>query len=267
MRAVITSAVIVMTWSALLFGEFIAPLRRSVEAKLRRIARNVTLASLSLIVAMLLEPFLIVPVAQWSAAHHMGLLNLFAMSSTAAMIAGVVLLDYTLWWWHWASHNVPLLWRFHLVHHIDRDLDASTALRFHFGEHAISFVYRAAQVVILGTTLPTVWLWQTILFASILFHHSNVRLPLAFENALVRLIVTPRMHGIHHSERRAEAFTNYSSLLSIWDVLHRTLRLDVPQSEVTIGVPAYQRDEDVTIGRILMIPFRRQREDWKVVDG
>ena len=260
MRAqVITCAVIFGTWAILAFFEWRAPLREPVEPKLRRTARNLTTSALSLVVGLVMQMILVVPVASL----NIGLLHLVAWPSWLEIAIAVLFLDYTLWWWHWASHNVPFLWRFHLVHHVDRDLDASTALRFHFGEHFFSFFVRALQIVIIGAPLYAVWLWQLILFVSILFHHSNVRLPANLESVLVRLIVTPRMHGIHHSDRRGEAFTNYSSLLAAWDYLHRTICLALPQREVTIGVPAYQAADDVTIGRILAIPFKRQRDDWR----
>jgi sterol desaturase/sphingolipid hydroxylase (fatty acid hydroxylase superfamily) len=261
-QQLITVAVIAATWGVVLLFEWLAPLRRTVESKLRRSLRNLTLSGISALVALVLEAILIVPVARWVSAHEIGLLHLLELPAPAALAVAVVLLDYTLWWWHWVSHHVPLFWRFHLVHHIDRDLDASTALRFHFGEHMLSFLYRCVQVTLIGATLPMIWAWQAILFASILFHHSNMRIPAGFERVLVKLVVTPRMHGIHHSDRRGEAFTNFSSLLSVWDRLHRTLLLAVPQAAVTIGVPAYSRPEDVTIGRILVLPFRRMRDDW-----
>jgi len=82
------------------------------------------------------------------------------------------------------------------------------------------------------------------------------------ERVLVRVIVTPRMHGIHHSDRLGETDSNWSNLLSAWDYLHGTMRLDVPQAEITIGVPAYANAEEVTIGKMLINPFRRQRRDW-----
>ena len=264
MRAqVITCSVIFVTWSVLLYFEARRPLRRTVEPKLRRTARNLTLSVLSLVAGIGMQAILVIPIARWTESHRAGLLNLFEAPGWVEIAIAVILLDYTLWWWHWASHHVPFLWRFHLVHHVDRDLDASTALRFHFGEHLISFFYRAAQIVVFGVSLEAVWIWQLILFASILFHHSNVRVPARLESLLVRLVVTPRMHGIHHSDRRDEAFTNFSSLVSAWDYLHRTICLSVPQQEVTIGVPAYESETDVTLGRILAIPFRRQRDDWQ----
>ena len=114
----------------------------------------------------------------------------------------MLLMDYTLYVWHVLTHRVPALWRFHAVHHIDLDLDASTAVRFHFGELTLSTPWRVAQVVVIGTSPLALSIWQTGLLMSILFHHSNVELPLAIERRLGRVFVTPRMHGIHHSQVR-----------------------------------------------------------------
>jgi sterol desaturase/sphingolipid hydroxylase (fatty acid hydroxylase superfamily) len=259
----ITAAVIVIAFGLLVLAERIAPLRRAVESKLRRIVRNLTAGGVSLALMSLLQAPVLQPVAAWIVRDRIGLLQRVQWPRWLETLLAIVLLDYTLWWWHWASHRVPFVWRFHLVHHVDRDLDASTALRFHFGELALSIPIRAAQMLMIGVDAQALWLWQTILFASILFHHSNVRLPPRFERLLVRLIVTPRMHGIHHSDRLAETNSNWSSLLSAWDYLHRTMRLDVPQERVVIGVPAYRDAGDVTIGKILLLPFRRQRDDWR----
>jgi len=260
-------AVIAGTLTLLVAAEILRPLRRTVEPKLRRTIRNLTTAGISLAILTLLQAPLLVPVAHWTSAHRLGLLNQWSLPLWAATALAVILLDYTLWWWHWASHKVPFLWRFHLVHHVDLDLDASTALRFHFGELMLSIGYRALQIVVIGATTDAVWLWQTILFASILFHHSNMRLPVRIERLLVKLVVTPRMHGIHHSMCLNETDTNWSSIVSWWDYLHRTLLLNVPQDDVVIGVPAYQSAGDVTIGRILCMPFVRQRDDWQLPNG
>ena len=251
----------------MLFAERIAPLRRAVEPKLRRVARNLAAGGVSLAIMSLIQAPLLQPVASWIVRERIGLLQAVHWPRWIETVVAIVLLDYTLWWWHWASHHVPFFWRFHLVHHIDRDLDTSTALRFHFGELALSIPVRAAQMVLIGVDPHTLWLWQTILFGSILFHHSNVRLPLRFERMLVRLIVTPRMHGIHHSDRLNETNSNWSSLLSWWDYLHRTILLNVPQTDITIGVPAYSDPSEVTIGKMLQLPFVRQRRDFHGADG
>ena len=260
-RVIVTTSVIVAMFALMLVLERWFPLRRTTENKPRRIARNLTLGAMALVAGELLQFALVLRVAGWAEGRGVGVVPM--LPAAVQTLAAVVLLDYTLWWWHWMNHRIPFFWRFHLVHHIDRDLDVSTGLRFHFGEHALSAFFRCAQIVVIGASTEAVWIWQTILFASILFHHANVRLPQAVERWLVRVIVTPRMHGIHHSNRQDEANSNWSSMLSIWDVLHRTMRMDVPQEKVTIGVPAYSRDEDVKLGVVVRVPFGKQRDDWR----
>ncbi|MEO6258791.1 MAG: sterol desaturase family protein [Thermoanaerobaculia bacterium] len=259
----ISPVVIFSVFTLMLMGEFLRPLRARVEPKLRHTSRNFSTGGISLAILTLLQAPLLVPVAKWAARHDFGVVHWLHLSSPWSVILAIVLLDYTLWWWHWASHMVPVLWRFHLVHHVDLDLDSSTALRFHFGELTLSVFYRALQIVLIGATPFSVWLWQTILFASILFHHGNLRLPVRFERMLMRVFVTPRMHGIHHSDRREETNSNWSSLLSIWDALHGTLRVDVPDETIRIGVPAYREPPDVSFGRIQLLPFVAQRDDWR----
>lgn len=263
----ITAIVIILAGGSMLFAERFAPLRRSVESKFRRVVRNLTVGGVSLALTPLLQAPLLQPVASWIVRERVGLLQAASWPRWIETLVAIALLDYTLWWWHWANHRVPFLWRFHLVHHADRDLDTSTALRFHFGELLLSIPVRAVQMIIVGVDSQTLWLWQTILFGSILFHHSDVRLPIGFERMLVRLFVTPRMHGIHHSDRLNETNSNWSSLLSWWDYLHHTMLLNVPQSEITIGVPAYSEASDVTIGKMLLLPFRSQRRDFHLADG
>ena len=250
----------------MLLVEALAPLRPPVESKFRRVVRNLSAGGVALAVMTLVQAPLLQPVASWIARERVGLLHAVDWPRWVETLLAIILLDYTLWWWHRANHRVPFFWRFHLVHHVDRDLDTSTALRFHFGELALSVPVRAAQMIAIGVEPHALWLWQTILFGSILFHHANVRLPLRFERVLALAIVTPRMHGIHHSERVDETNSNWSSLLSVWDFLHRTFRLDVPDERVVIGVPAYRDEREVTLGKILAMPFRPQRPDWQESD-
>jgi sterol desaturase/sphingolipid hydroxylase (fatty acid hydroxylase superfamily) len=225
------------------------------------------MAGLSALVTGILQARFLAPLANRVERERLGILQNLPLPRPLATLAGVLLLDYTLWWWHFANHRLAALWRFHLVHHVDRDLDTSTGVRFHFGEIGLSVAYRMAQFRLLGASRPAVTVWQTLLLMSIGFHHSNLRLPKEFERILVRWVVTPRMHGIHHSDYRDEADSNWSSLFSVWDRLHGTLRLDVPQETIEIGVPAYQREEDVTLAAITVMPFAAQRHDWTGPDG
>ncbi|HEV2880679.1 MAG TPA: sterol desaturase family protein [Pyrinomonadaceae bacterium] len=244
---------------ALVWLERRRPLRRAVESKLERDTRNLVVAGVAAAALQLAERPVVERLTALVERRKVGLLKQVALPRAWEVALAVVLLDYTLYVWHVLTHRVPLLWRFHLVHHADLDLDASTALRFHFGELVISVAWRAAQVLLIGVSPQSLSAWQNLLFVSILFHHSNVRLPVEVERRLNLLVVTPRMHGIHHSTVRAERDANWSSGLSLWDRLHGTLRLNVPQAEIEIGVPVYREPEELGLLEILKLPFGAQQ--------
>lgn len=248
---------------ALFLLELRRPLRRTVESKLRRSARNIAVAGLAAATVQLIERPVVEPLARLAEERRWGLLKRVHLPVWTEILLGGVLLDYTLYLWHILGHKVPLLWRFHQVHHVDLDLDASTALRFHFGEMAFSVLWRAAQVLGIGICPLTLSAWQTALLVEIMFHHSNVEMPDRLERWMSRLIVTPRMHGIHHSMVEAETNSNWSSGLTLWDWLHGTLQLDVPQGEIRIGVPAYGDPREVTLPRVVQMPFIEQRPSWR----
>ena len=189
-----------------------------------------------------------------------GLLQRLTLPAWLEIPLALVLLDYTLYAWHVALHKVPWLWRFHRVHHADLDLDATTALRFHGGELALSVPWHAAQILLLGISPRMLSTWQRALAVSVFFHHANVRLPIAIERTLNVLLVTPRMHGIHHSIVQGERDSNWSSGLTIWDLLHGTLCLDVPQEAITIGASADQDPSELTLPRLLTMPFRLRQD-------
>lgn len=261
------AAAVAGAFSILLYLEHRRPLRRSVEPKVWRTGRNLVVFGLSAATLQWLEIPLVRPLAQRVEAEGWGLLFQIPLPFWLRFVLAVLLLDYMLYIWHWLVHRVPFLWRFHLVHHVDLDLDASTALRFHFAEMALSVPYRLAQVALIGGPAAALLFWQHAIVFSILFHHSNVSLSPRWERYLAFVLVTPRMHAIHHSNIREETDSNWSSLVPWWDRLHGTLRLDVPQREITIGVPAYSEPKQVTLPRILKLPFVRQLDSWRFPDG
>ena len=241
---------------ALFVAERRRPLRRQKEPGPSRVGRNLTIGLLAGATTAASEWPIVAPVQRLAERGRMGLLRRIPMPRALRFVLGFLLLDYTLYLWHWLNHRSPFLWRFHAVHHIDLDLDTTTGLRFHFGELALAAGFRAAQVLLLGVDRETLGLWQQMLVLSVVFHHSNLELPIDVEERLTKFVVTPRMHGIHHSTRADETDSNYSSLLSCWDRLHGSLRLDVPQAAVTIGVAGFSAPEDVTLARSLLLPFR-----------
>lgn len=252
---------------ALFVAERRRPLRRAKEPGPARVARNLAIGLLAGAATAASELPIVALVQRLAERGRLGLLRQFAMPRALRVVLGFLLLDYTLYVWHWANHRVPLLWRFHAVHHVDLDLDTTTGLRFHFGELTLAAGFRAAQVLLLGVDRETLRIWQQLLIVSVIFQHSNLELPIDVEQWLNAVIVTPRMHGIHHSTRTEESDTNYSSLLSCWDRLHRSLRLDVPQDAVTIGVAGFTSPADVSLERSLTLPFREDRRLLRPASG
>src|SRR5438552_4050907 len=126
------------------------PLRSEKESKMLRNGRNLTVAALGALAIHFAESPVIYPLGKIVERRRWGLLKVLKLPRIAEALAAVLLLDYTLYLQHVFHHRVPLLWRFHSVHHVDLDLDASTALRFHFGEIALSAPYRIAQVLLIG---------------------------------------------------------------------------------------------------------------------
>jgi sterol desaturase/sphingolipid hydroxylase (fatty acid hydroxylase superfamily) len=243
------------------------PLRRPRAALLARLAVNLLVAGIALAVAAATVRPLVLRALSLTADRPLGLFRWLGLPPPFEWVLAFLLLDASFYWWHRANHRIPLLWRFHNVHHFDPGLDVSTALRFHFVEIALSAGFRVAQVTILGLGAGVYWAYELCFQANTLFHHSNLRLPIGLERALNRVMVTPRMHGIHHSQVEAEAMSNYGVLLPWWDRIHRTLRLNVPQQAIEIGVPGYARPEDNGPGKLLAAPFLPQRDYWRRPDG
>jgi sterol desaturase/sphingolipid hydroxylase (fatty acid hydroxylase superfamily) len=254
----LTAVLVFGTLATVVLLELKRPLRRIRQDRLSHDSRNLALALVAAATVSLAEKPVVAPLALAVQRKNWGLLKLVRLPAPLEIVLSLVLLDYALFIWHYLTHKLPLLWRFHRAHHVDLDMNASTALRFHPGELLLSVPWRAAQVRVLGISPRALAIWQTLTLMEILFHHSNLRLPLDLERRLSRLIVTPRMHGIHHSTVRQETDSNWSTIFCWPDRLHGTLRLNVPQQRVTIGVASQQNPRDLTLGKVLMLPFEAE---------
>lgn len=251
-------------FGALMWLERRRPLRQPVESKIKRGGRNMAMAALGGMALQITEQPVASRLTSLVERRKWGLLKILRLPSWLEVLLAVALMDYTMYLWHVLAHRASWLWRFHIVHHADLDLDVTTAMRFHFGELALSVFWRAGQIVVIGVSPVSLSIWQTALLLSVMFHHSNIRLPVEAERWLSRFIVTPRLHGIHHSIVEEETDSNWSSGLTIWDRLHKTLRLSAAQEDITIGVPAYRQSQEVSLPRIIKLPFVEQRPAWQL---
>jgi sterol desaturase/sphingolipid hydroxylase (fatty acid hydroxylase superfamily) len=267
MRNLLTPFIAVTLFALLFVAERFFPLRKGTQSLLARLCVNLAISVLTFLTAVgLLQPA-VHSALRWSAGRSFGLVHLVALPAPIAFVLSLLLMDLTFYYWHLANHRVPVLWRFHNVHHIDPDLDVSTAFRFHFGEITLSIGFSLLQVCLIG---PSAWafaVYQLVFQAEVLFHHSNVRLPIGVERLLNQVLVTPRMHGIHHSQVRRENNSNFGTVFPWWDRLHRTLGVNIPQDQVVVGIPGYAQREDNRFWNALLMPFRKQRDYWSRPDG
>lgn len=254
--------VLLFVFWILFFIESKFDLRKRVQNKWQRSLVNNFVS----IPSFILLRFMFLPAMIWLTIQneklHFGLNYLYSLPGWLEALIAFLIFDYANYLWHILNHRLPFLWRFHLVHHTDQDLDVTTAIRFHFGELIGSLFFRGAFVFLSGASPLTVIIYEIIFEAEVLFHHSNTRLPLRLEKILNLLIVTPRMHGIHHSIFKNETDSNFSSVFSFWDRLHKTAKLNIPQDDIVIGVPAYSDNRELSIGYLLKLPFTKIRK-WK----
>jgi len=255
-----SGAITIGAFAVLYFYEKRRPLRKEVEPKEINTIRNLAIASTADLAVNFLEKPVTDKLTKFVEEKRFGLLKILRLPKTLETIFAVLLLDYTLYIWHVLTHKLPFLWRFHQVHHADLDLTASTAIRFHFGEISISVLFRAGQILLIGVSPEALKMWQNLLLMSIFFHHSNLNLPKDFEEKLEKLIVTPRLHGIHHSEVQTQMDSNWSSGLSIWDRIHKTFRNDIIENTFRIGVKNFENPIDVSLSKMLVEPFVSQDE-------
>jgi sterol desaturase/sphingolipid hydroxylase (fatty acid hydroxylase superfamily) len=204
-------------------------------------------------------PLLAVGAAYDAAANGWGLFNQLDWPGWLEITLAVLFFDFAIWAQHLVTHKVPLLWRLHRVHHADRDIDVTTALRFHPVEILLSMALKIGLVYLLGPAGLAIILFEIILNGTAMFNHANIRLPLGLDRALRQFLVTPDMHRVHHSVLRHEHDSNYGFALSIWDRLFRTY---VAQPEkghdaMTIGLE-WQDDRPSRLSWALLIPFGRK---------
>lgn len=264
----ISAAILVGGTFVLLFLlERFFPLRASTRSFVARLIVNIAISIVTFFVAIALVQPAAHWALRWSADKPFGLVHLVRLPVWLQFTISFLLMDLIFYYWHLANHRVPFLWRFHNVHHIDPDLDVSTAFRFHFGELALAAAMSVVQVSVIGISAWAFAIYQLAFQVEVIFHHSNWRLPIGFERLLSKIIVTPRMHGIHHSQVRRENNSNFGTIFTFWDRLHRTLGLNIPQSAIVVGIPAYMLPQDNGVANALLLPFRKQRDYWRTPDG
>ncbi|MEM7119879.1 MAG: sterol desaturase family protein [Pseudomonadota bacterium] len=244
------TAIVAAGFAMLLIAERVWPAEQRLGGW-PRVGRNGGL----LVINMALAPLIVVPLAAWATTWHVGIRPDW-WTGAWAIALDLVLLDLWLYGWHRANHRVPFLWRFHEVHHRDRFLDVTTAVRFHAGEVVLSAFARMIPIALLDIPLTSVLLLEGLLLIATGFHHSNLKLPRAFERVLSWLIVTPSIHWVHHHNIVRDTDSNYATVLSCWDRIFRSRSPNPRTRAMPLGV---QGEDELSFPRLLIQPFMSRR--------
>jgi sterol desaturase/sphingolipid hydroxylase (fatty acid hydroxylase superfamily) len=198
-------------------------------------------------------------VATWAATQGLGLLAWAGAGTWLAVAIGILGLDAVSYAWHRANHRLPLLWRFHQVHHGDASFHVTTALRFHPGELLLALPVRLAAVVLLGVPPQGVLVFELIFGVANLLEHGNFDLSRRVEPMVRRLLVTPTLHRWHHASDWRELNTNFGTIFSFWDRLAGTFHVSDPDRRVITGLPDWSGPQVPSLSESLVLPFVRRR--------
>ena len=193
--------------------------------------------------------------------YGFGLLNIFELPTWLYVIIGLVLLDLIgAWLIHWIQHSVKWMWKFHLIHHTDPYVDATSGLRAHPGENIFRLFFTTLAVIVTGASFGLVMMYQTLSVFFAHFTHANIKIPYKIDKYLSYIIVTPNFHKVHHHYVQPHTDSNYGNIFSIWDHIFGTVKeLDIMKNLV-YGIDTHmERYEHSSIKNLLMIPFQPYR--------
>jgi sterol desaturase/sphingolipid hydroxylase (fatty acid hydroxylase superfamily) len=239
------------------FLELLAPRRKLVLGRRRWLTHAVFFVGNLAVGRSLIGLVSVAGAAIWATKSGLGLFHLTPWPIWLEVGLAFILLDFAVWLQHVMMHKFPILWRMHKVHHSDRDLDASSALRFHPIEIIFSVIYKSVWVAILGVPLLFALTFELWLNANAIFNHSNIALPRWLDNLLRPVLVTPNYHFVHHSARINEQHRNYGFAISLWDRLSGVYQ---PESVDTqdlqrVGLPDAQDARPGSIIWSMLLPF------------
>ena len=197
--------------------------------------------------------------AIWAQESGFGLNNLVGIPALLGGIVTIIVLDCAIYWQHRLAHIIPVLWRFHRVHHCDVEFDVTTAVRFHPFEIVASALYKSFFVLLIGADPWAVVIYESMLSGFALFNHGNVHLPQSLDRALRMLIVTPDMHRVHHSSVMDETNSNYGNILSVWDRLFISYvdHTRTNDHDMQIGLEEFRDGKSQSLLGVLWLPFRQ----------
>ena len=236
------------------------PLFRFKYNKVKHAALNIFFTSTTLIIN-LLGASLILFFANYNAQNNSGLLNLFELPIWLNIFFGLMLLDLIgAWLIHWIEHNVKWMWKFHIIHHTDPEVDVTTGLRHHPGESVFRLLFTALAVFVSGASFGVVMIYQTLSAFFAHLTHANIKAPKIIDRILDKVIVTPHFHKAHHHYTLPHTDKNYGNIFSIWDRIFGTsIKVD-DLDDLKYGLDTHMNKKETSnIKTMLLIPFGEYR--------
>ncbi len=254
LNAPVAVGALILLWSAEALWPALAPHSEAPTQRVRHLVLGLLNAGVAAISAIGL-----LAAVRWAAGAEFGLLRLGEIPWWMSLAVGFVALDLWQYLLHVAMHKVPVLWRMHAVHHNAERLEATLAWRFHVGEALLGTASVIPLAVVLGLDMTHVLLYNLVLLPVSLFHHADINLPARVDRVLRLVVVTPRMHWIHHSRWQPETDSNYAAVFPWWDFLFRTFRSRRHAETVDIGLDNQPAHLTRTLRGMLLAPFSRHR--------
>ncbi len=198
---------------------------------------------------------LIVLSSDWCVRHHFGVLQWIQAPVWVTLLLGLMMLDligaYLI---HWIEHKVKWMWKFHMIHHADTHVDTTTANRHHPGESVFRAVFTVLAVLVSGSPMWLVMLYQSLSVVLSQFNHANIRMAPWLSQGIGWLIVTPAMHRVHHHFIRPETDSNYGNIFPFWDRLFGTYS-KTSTDKLHYGLDVLEGRNDESLKDQLRLPF------------
>ncbi len=255
MSTLVSVALILAVMSLIAALETVIPLQARGHWSRAHAGPNLALTFLTFATNALLSGALVAALV-WLQERDLGLLRAFVLPPLASLALVLLALDLSFYVAHVAMHKLPVLWRFHSVHHSDPAVDVTTTIRQHPGEGLIRYVFTAAFALPLGVDPAAYALYRSAVALNGLLEHANLRAPLWLDRALALVTTWPHLHKIHHSRDAAQTDTNYGNLLSIWDRVFGTFTPSSLGTRVVYGLDGLDDASTQTTAGLLALPFR-----------
>jgi sterol desaturase/sphingolipid hydroxylase (fatty acid hydroxylase superfamily) len=262
-EATVRLTVFISIFAVMAIWEFLQPARTTLLSRSIRWRSNVAIVVIGALMSRIVLPGALVGVALWSESINLGLFYTLSLPLWVTITISVLLLDIVIYWQHRWFHRIPLLWRLHKVHHADSHVDTTTGLRFHPIEIVLSLFIKALVVAVLGVPAIAVVIFEVALNGFAIFNHANIRLPRKLDDVVGKVLVTQRLHRIHHSQRWQESNSNFGFSVTWWDKLFGSYTHEASKddSRILIGQKDYPASKkNASLLTLLCLPFHKSKQ-------